>query len=1016
MGFVEFVVLFHLVSLNAMVMYSTKILLWAFYEMLLRCSHNYCTSKMGVKVYLDVLVFKRRGVEMALLLMTMLVLLNCFSSVEAQSITGTVFRDFNANGVKDNSAAFNEVGVGGVTVKCVGVTGTGTTTTSTTFATLGQFTLTGCTGATRVEFTWSTAADYSGVIGSANNSSVQFINATRTNIDFGINYPSDYCQNAPTVVIPMYVSGDPLATGSNGGTDNVFISFPYSASGRYENFCQTNCNLSGTPNIPISQAKDVGSLWGLAYARTSKKLFSAAVLKRHVGLGPNGLGAVYVTDMTTPSSPPTPTLFYNFGASAGTIASNSGRGLPADKTVNSVDVDAFSKAAKVGLGDIDISDDETKLYVVNLSDRKVYSLVTTGTTASTATALPDFPNPNCNNGVARPWGLKYYKDKLYLGVVCTGENGGTYSDLDGFIYEFNIATNSWNTNAVLTIDLSYPKGLVRQGQPAGDKWNPWTDDFHNFIEQGGCNFCSFYHPQPLISDIEFDEDGSMHIGLLDRSGFQTGHRNSLPDNSNLANGQSSGDILRTYKNPITGVFTLEENGSAGPYTSAGTGTGNEGPGGVNSTQGPSTSNPGEFYWDDQIQNGFHSEVSFGGLAMRVGSKEIFNTSMDPVTLDAGGVKVYDITNGNTIRNYQTYFGDAVDEGTPGKANGVGDIELLCNPAPIEIGNRVWLDTDSDGVQDAGEAGIAGVQVQLLKGSTVIGTATTDPNGNYLFSSATGTSTASAIYGITQLLPNMAYTVHFPTTANVSATTYNLTTANSSTGTDLIDSDASITGDISILATDIPVSGANNHTFDVGYSSTPCVINTPTVTPMCNNNGTASDPSDDTFTFTINTTGTGVGTTYKVDKTAPTPTSTPFASVNYGTTSAASPSFPISGGNLSLSLTDNTTTSCTLANVNVPAPTPCSTPIVTGQPDLELTKMADKSSVVSGNTLVYTLTLRNIGTASATGVKVKDLIPAGLTYVSSVPSQGTYTSGTGIWDVGTVTIGATLTLTITVTVN
>ena len=27
----------------------------------------------------------------------------------------------------------------------------------------------------------------------------------------------------------------------------------------------------------------------------------------------------------------------------------------------------------------------------------------------------------------------------------------------------------------------------------------------------------------------------------------------------------------------------------------------------------------------------------------------------------------------------------------GKGTGLGDIELLADPAPIEIGNRVWLD-------------------------------------------------------------------------------------------------------------------------------------------------------------------------------------------------------------------------------------------------------------------------------------------------------------------------------------
>ncbi|PRA00232.1 hypothetical protein CQ017_04160 [Arthrobacter sp. MYb224] len=58
----------------------------------------------------------------------------------------------------------------------------------------------------------------------------------------------------------------------------------------------------------------------------------------------------------------------------------------------------------------------------------------------------------------------------------------------------------------------------------------------------------------------------------------------------------------------------------------------------------------------------------------------------------------------------------------------------------ELGDRVWRDLDADGIQDAGEAGLAGVSVNLLdaagtpvtdaNGAPV--TATTDGNGNYTF--------------------------------------------------------------------------------------------------------------------------------------------------------------------------------------------------------------------------------------------------------------------------------------------
>ena len=64
----------------------------------------------------------------------------------------------------------------------------------------------------------------------------------------------------------------------------------------------------------------------------------------------------------------------------------------------------------------------------------------------------------------------------------------------------------------------------------------------------------------------------------------------------------------------------------------------------------------------------------------------------------------------------------------------------------------------------------------------------------------------------------------------------------------------------------------------------------------------------------------------------------------------------------------------------------------------------------GDTITFTVTLSNNGPDSATNVQVTDLLPAGLTFVSATPSQGTYDPVTGVWAVGTVTT-APLTLTI-----
>jgi protocatechuate 3,4-dioxygenase beta subunit len=59
-------------------------------------------------------------------------------------------------------------------------------------------------------------------------------------------------------------------------------------------------------------------------------------------------------------------------------------------------------------------------------------------------------------------------------------------------------------------------------------------------------------------------------------------------------------------------------------------------------------------------------------------------------------------------------------------------------AQAAIGDRVWLDLNGNGVQDTGEAGIAGVKVNLIdaNGAVVGGPQTTDADGHYLFNGLT----------------------------------------------------------------------------------------------------------------------------------------------------------------------------------------------------------------------------------------------------------------------------------------
>ncbi len=80
-------------------------------------------------------------------------------------------------------------------------------------------------------------------------------------------------------------------------------------------------------------------------------------------------------------------------------------------------------------------------------------------------------------------------------------------------------------------------------------------------------------------------------------------------------------------------------------------------------------------------------------------------------------------------------------------------------------------------------------------------------------------------------------------------------------------------------------------------------------------------------------------------------------------------------------------------------------------DLGLTKTINNPSPNVGDTITYTINLSNAGPSSATGVQVTDLIPSGLSFVAATPSQGSYSSSTGIWTVGTVTTSSPKTLVI-----
>ena len=90
--------------------------------------------------------------------------------------------------------------------------------------------------------------------------------------------------------------------------------------------------------------------------------------------------------------------------------------------------------------------------------------------------------------------------------------------------------------------------------------------------------------------------------------------------------------------------------------------------------------------------------------------------------------------------------------------------------------------------------------------------------------------------------------------------------------------------------------------------------------------------------------------------------------------------------------------------------------VTTQADISVTKTILNPTTYIEDDITYHIEVTNNGPSYAQNVEVTDLLPSGLVYKSYTASQGTYDSNTGIWSIGTLANGSTVTLDITVRIE
>lgn len=200
--------------------------------------------------------------------------------------------------------------------------------------------------------------------------------------------------------------------------------------------------------------------------------------------------------------------------------------------------------------------------------------------------------------------------------------------------------------------------------------------------------------------------------------------------------------------------------------------------------------------------------------------------------------------------------------------------------------------------------------------------------------------------------------------------------------------------------------------------------------------TVVHPGDSlTYVLTITNQGTGTATGVLVKDTIP--TNTTFVSATNGGTEAGGvvtwPTFSLGAG---LSVNRSVT-----VTVNSPFPGPgntiTNTATVTDDGasgpdqdpsdnsandidqvqyvDLEVTKTDGVLEANPGGSLTYAVTVTNNGTATATGVEVKDTIPAGTSFVAA-DAPGVFAAGVVTWSGLTLGPGASTTLNVQVTVD
>ncbi|MEM7354938.1 MAG: GEVED domain-containing protein, partial [Acidobacteriota bacterium] len=780
-------------------------------------------------------------------------------AVPAQTISGAVFYDPDASGTRSST----EIGAPGVLVSAFDASGSLISQTAScglqaisiaanpptipspinvaacAVAQVGDYALAGLALSTdyRLELTWSDSLLFDGAQGAGAGSSVQFAATGDTGVDFGVSYPEDFCQSDPRLIAGCYVFDTTTFTippWTPADTHQMIVSWPYT-----QRATSVSASAEIHPHDDDALYGDLGHILGVVVHRSTRKAIFSAIASPLWPAGSAGIGGIYSADYTGPADA------YVAGSVALLADLNGVDALPGDDLVdltaqNPVSAGVLDRFGEQGIGGIDLSADDQILWAINMGAGSLLRIQIgnppTSPSAAEITELP-IPDPGCTSGVFRPGAVTVYRSSVFIGGVCdaSGAAGAGTANLTGEVIEYD--------GAVFTSRFSFPLdfqiGKIFQGIPASFplvKWQGSDDQFE---------------PQPFMTDLVFDDDGSLVLGFMPRLSYH-----------GLV--QVAGFVVRAQTDGAGG-YALETAGSSGPYSS----TARTVFDGVNTFGHPGNAVPGEgpggtwFYENGLFHNFasmFHAALFSAGLTIVPGSGEVAAGFTDPLGIDAFGVRYLDRQNGRGVAGVQ--FGGL-------KVALVSDVDVLCEQPSLEIGNRVWCDAPSalatpNGLQDPpGSAGsvdtnLANVVIDLsCNGGAITAMATSDLDGNFLFN-------AGNVAG--GIPPGATCTLSIDTAANAAAlgscTLPTMPNVGSATdpGQDLRDSDGTDIDMDGVIEVSLTVGGpgANDHTVDFGLRAPPVPVVTATKTDVLQIDGDGDGMLDagDTLRYTAVITNTG----------------------------------------------------------------------------------------------------------------------------------------------------------------